>query len=96
MVSDFVRRAEQEERGLGEANGMYLSKPVMIRPSTSVVTRNETVHSVIVRYIHAQDLQATHMRTTTKGGRAAAGVSEVHREALRCWFALFVEGRGWR
>lgn len=57
-----VGARSRKKRGLGEANGMYLSKPVMRRPSTSVTTRNETVHSVIVQYIHAQDLQATHGR----------------------------------
>lgn len=47
---------------LGAADGMYLSKPVMMRPSTSVTTRNDTVQSVIVQHTHARDLQGIHGR----------------------------------
>ena len=39
----------QEVQGFGDPDGMYLSKPVMMRPSTRVTTRNEMVHSVIVQ-----------------------------------------------
>jgi hypothetical protein len=46
---------------------MYLSKPVMMSPSTSVTTRNEMVHGVIVRKIHLQ------LYTQRMEGDGAAG-----------------------
>jgi hypothetical protein len=55
------------EQSFGNPDEMYLSKPVMMSPSTSVTTRNEMVHGVIVRQINLQ------LYTQRMEGDGAAG-----------------------
>lgn len=59
---------------------MYLSNPVMMSPSTSVTTRNEMVHGVIV--------QQTHLQLYTQSiedVQGAAGAGSVRQDAGRRW-----------